>query len=169
VYSEFAAGESMRYPHVYVDPHFLRIDSLEETTYMYPQNGYNDQMPIRLVCNELITSTRHAWQVPDLWTHLAITTAYASVRPSDISELRTLITYILRNPHEEHPNKEVVKYYLSHYLANFGPLLDFSRAIYASLFSEEFRDNVQLRNRLSKKRLREPRIYNYQKKDPVYF
>ena len=90
-----------------------------------------------------------------MWTHLAITAAYASVRVSDIPEITRLVEYIIKFAPREHPNKSVVKFYLSQYVANLGPVLDASRAIYSTLFSEDLRNAVQIRNRLTHGRLRE--------------
>lgn len=167
-YADLARQESNRYPHIYIDPHLLRTVSVEGDLYMFSQHSYGEQIPILLSSNQIETSDGHYWNVPDVWTHLALTLAYASVRVSDIPELKTLALYASKDK-SHHPNKEVVLDYLAQYLIHMGPLLDASRAVYMTAFPEEIRNKLQIRNRLHRRKLREKVRYNYQKEDPVYF
>ncbi len=168
VLADISAQESMRLPHVYLDPHLLRVQTIEDVDYMLPGNNYGETVPIMLSYNNLHARTG-TWRIPDVWTQFAITASYASVRLSDITELKTLSRYLINSPLQDHPNKEVAMYYVEQYITRFGPILDSFRAVYMSLFSAEFRDKIQIRNRLTGRKLREPAIYNYEKKDPVYF
>ncbi len=167
-YADLARQESNRYPHIYIDPRLLRTVTVEGDLYMFPQHSYREQTPILLSSNQIETSDGHYWNVPDVWTHFALILAYASVRVSDIPELKTLALYASKDK-SHHPNKEVVLNYLTQYLIHMGPLLDVVRAIYMTAFTEESRNKLQIRNRLHRKELREKARYNYQKDDPVYF
>ena len=54
---KFAADESNKLPHVYVDPHFLKVKILDGFKFMIPQNGYGENVPIFLSCDKISTSS----------------------------------------------------------------------------------------------------------------